>query len=131
MQLSEISNFETFDNQIVLEKTKFSKKSKQNFQTHHLLKQLTPDGNLISMMTGCSYSPEMKLQYMKNICHVAHFHIMMVLSTKNMFKEGQVIKSRGSFGTGFTYAPVSLFELYPAIGNRAENRQPSFCTEDS
>ena len=30
----------------------------------------------------------------------------MVLSTRNMFKEAHAIKSRGAFGTSFTYAPV-------------------------
>ena len=35
------------------------------------------------------------------------------------------MKSRGALGTSFTYAPVSLYELYLAInGNRAVNRQP-------
>ena len=47
-----------------------------------------------------------KLQYMKNIFHVAHLHIMLVLSTRNMFKDAKVIKSRGALGTGFTYALV-------------------------
>ena len=39
----------------------------------------------------------------------------MVLLTRNMFKEAHVIKSRGALGTGFTYAPVLLFELYLAM----------------
>ena len=43
---------------------------------------------------------------MKYTFHVAHFHINMVLLTRNMFKEVKVIKSRGALGTGFTYAPV-------------------------
>ena len=38
--------------------------------------------------------------------NVAHFHINEVLSTRNMFKEVNVPKSRGALGTGFTYAPV-------------------------
>ena len=68
---------------------------------------------------------------MKNTFHVAHFHINRVLSTRNMFKEVHVIKSRGALGTGFTYAPVLLFELYLAINNvePAVNRQPGFRRE--
>ena len=41
----------------------------------------------------------------------------MVLSTRNTFKDVHVPKSRGALGTGFTYAPVLLFELYLAINN--------------
>ena len=65
----------------------------------------------------CAYSAKIKLQHMKNTLHVAHFHINMVLSTRNMFKEVEVTKSRGALGTGFTYAPALLFELYLAINN--------------
>ena len=39
----------------------------------------------------------------------------MVLSTRIMFKEAHIPKSRGASGTGFTQAPISLFELYLAI----------------
>ena len=46
----------------------------------------------------------------------------MVLSTKNMFEEVKVIKSRGALGTEFTYAPVLLFELYLAINNVSNRR---------
>ena len=74
----------------------------------------------------------MKLQYAKIILNVAHFNIDSVLSTRNSCKHAHVPKSLGALGTGFTTAPVLLFELYPAInGNRAVNRQPSFRTEDS
>ena len=43
---------------------------------------------------------------MKNTFHVAHFDINMVLSTRNMFTEVRVPKSRGLIGTRFTYAPI-------------------------
>ena len=43
---------------------------------------------------------------MKNTFNVAHLRINKVLSTRNMFKEVKVPKSRGALGTGFTYAPV-------------------------
>ena len=48
-----------------------------------------------------------------------------------MFKEVHVMKSRGALGTGFTCAPVLLFELYLAINNvePAVNRQPGFRRE--
>ena len=85
---------------------------------------LHSDGNLISIITWCSYSAKIKLQYINNIFHVTHFRINMVLSTKNMFKEVNVIKSRGALGTGFTYAPVLCFK--PAV-----NRQPGFRRWDS
>ena len=64
---------------------------------------------------------------MKNTLNVAHFHMDKVFSTRNMFKEAHVIKSRGALGTGFTYAPVLLFELYPAINNSsmATSGEPS------
>ena len=39
----------------------------------------------------------------------------MALSTRNIFKEVHVTKSRGALGTGFTYAPVLLFERYLAM----------------
>ena len=95
------------------------------------VKKLESDGNFNYIVVLCSHSAKIKLHYIKNIFHVAHFHINLVLSTRNMFKEVNVIKSRGALGTGFTYAPVLLFELYLAISNRAVNRQPSFRTEDS
>ena len=57
----------------------------------------------------------MNLQYIKNTFHVAHFHITEFLSTRNMFKEVHVIKSRGALRTGFTNARV---------WQRAVNRQP-------
>ena len=98
-----ISKFETFENQfLVFWKSKFSIKISKN-DPHQNLKS---DGNLDCIVTSCWYSPEIKLQYMKNTLHVPHFHINMVLSTRNMFKQAKVIKSRGALGTGFTYAPV-------------------------
>ena len=48
----------------------------------------------------------MKLQYIKNTLHVAHFRINLVSLTKNIFKEVKVPKSRGALGTGFSCAPV-------------------------
>ena len=56
-----------------------------------------------------------------------------------MLKEVEIIKSRGALGTGFTYAPVLLFELHLAINNsstshyskKAVNRQPSFRLKES
>ena len=69
-------------------------------------KLLHSDGKPISTIIWCSYSAKIKLQYIKNTFHVAHFHISMLFSTRNMFKEVQVIKIRGAVGTGFTYAPV-------------------------
>ena len=42
-----------------------------------------------------------------------------------MFKEVKVIKSRGALGTGFTYAPELLFELYLAIKNFQNGGKPS------
>ena len=70
--------------------------------------------NIIFIIFWCLYSPEMQLEHVKNIFHVAHFHINMVLSARNMFKEVKLIKSRGALRTGFTYAPVLLFELLPS-----------------
>ena len=61
---------------------------------------------------------------MKNAFHVAHFHTNMVVSTRNMFKEVKVPKSRGALGTGFTHAPVLLFELYLAINNSSTSHSP-------
>ena len=49
---------------------------------------------------------------------------MMVIINRNMFKEVHVIKSRGALGTGFTYAPVLLFELYLAINNSSTSHSP-------
>ena len=59
---------------------------------------------------------------MKNTLNVAHFHINMVLSMRNMFEEVKIIKSRGALGTGFMFQtggkpstwfpPVGLVELY-------------------
>ena len=86
--------------------------------------KLTPDRNFVYIMTRCPYSAKMKLQYMKNIFHVANFHINLVFSMRNMFKEVNVIKSRGALGTGFTYAPVLLFELYLAVNNSSTSHSP-------
>ena len=110
-----ISKNENFKNQIdFFLKSKFSIKKSQKWPS---VKKLTPDRNLSFIVIWCSYSAEIKLQYMKNTFHVAHFHINMVFLTRNMFKEIKVPKSRGALGTGFTYAPVLLFELYLAINN--------------
>ena len=78
-------------------------------------KNLQPDGNLIYIITRCSYSAKMKLQYMKNIFQVAHFHIMMVSIIKNILKQVHVPNKLGRFGTGVPLAPVLLFELYLAM----------------
>ena len=41
------------------------------------------------------------------------WHISLL--KRNKFKEAKVPKKYGALGTGFTYAPVLLFELYLAI----------------
>ena len=71
----------------------------------------------MTLSHGAHTQPKIELKYMKNILHVAHFHIDKVLLSRNVFKQAHVIKIRGALGTGFTYAPVSLFELYLAINN--------------
>ena len=43
-----------------------------------------------------------------------------------MSKEVKVPKSRGALRTGFTYAPVLLFELYLAINNTSTSHSASF-----
>ena len=99
-------NFLKFSKNWIFQKSNsFSKMEVLNkqFQKWHRHNNLQPDGNLNYIVTWCSYSAKIKFQYMKNTFHVAHFHINMVLSTRNMFKEVQVIKSRGALGTGFTY----------------------------
>ena len=74
----------------------------------------------------------MKLQYIKNIFHVTHFHNMMVSIIENISKQAHVINKLGRFGTGVTLAPVLLFELYLAIDvEPAVNRQPGFRGWDS
>ena len=66
-------NFENFKNLIVFFwKWEFPKKM---FPKWPSTKLLHSDGNLISIITWCSYSAKIKLQYMKNTFHVAHFHI--------------------------------------------------------
>ena len=60
---------------------------------------------------------EIKFLYIENIFHAGNFHMNTIISTINMCKEVQVIKSRGALGTRFTYAPVLLFELYLAMAN--------------
>ena len=62
-------------------------------------------------------SNEMKLQYMKDILQIAHFHIRMVSITA---KQAHVINKLGRFGTGF------LLHQYvePAV-----NRQSGFRRE--
>ena len=84
----------------------FKNRNFKNLPKWRSTEKLTPDKNLISIITSCSYSPEMRLRYMKNILHVAHFDTNMVLLTRNMFKEVKVPKSRGALGTGFTYVPI-------------------------
>ena len=104
-------------------KPTFPKKTK-NFENEPSAKLLQPDENLIFTVIWCSYWAEIKLQYMKNTLHVAHFHINIVLSTRNMFKEAHVIKSRGALGTGFPRAPVLLFELYLAMNHSSTSHSP-------
>ena len=96
-------SFESFKNQIVF----FRKKIEIKPQKWPPAKQLHPDGNLISIITSCSYSAKIKLQYIKNTFNGAHFHINRVLLTRNFFKEVHVPKSRGVLGTGFTYVATS------------------------
>ena len=83
-------------------------------------------------------SAKMKLQYMKNIFHVAHFHMVMVFVLKNISKQVNVTKKLGRFGTGIPTAPVwqscgkpstkfphgGLVDVEPAV-----NRQPGFRRE--
>ena len=47
----------------------------------------------------------------------------MGLITKIISKQARVINKLGRFGTGVPLAPVLLFELYLANGDRAVNRQ--------
>ena len=61
----------------------------------------------------------MKPQYTKFISNRVKFHIMMVLSNKNMSKQARVINKLGQLGTGVPLAPVLCFKL-------AVNRQPGF-----
>ena len=89
------------------------------------IKQLPSDGNLICIIIMCSYSPEMKFQYMKNTLHVAHYHINRVLLTRNMFQQAHVPNKLGRFGAGFPIAPVLLFELYLAISHSSTSRSSS------
>ena len=98
LKISKIWKFQK-SNRFLLKIEIFNKKS-QKWPPH---KNLKSDGNRNYIITWCSYSAKIKLQYMKNTFHVAHFHIKMVLSTRNMFKQVHVIKSRGALGTGFTY----------------------------
>ena len=44
---------------------------------------------------------------------MAYFRMMEVLLTENISKQANVTKKLGALGTGFTCAPVSLFELLP------------------
>ena len=97
-------NFEISRNQIdSFWNSKFSTKNLEKWTPHE---NLESDGNRNYIITWCSYSAKIKLQYMKNTFHVAHFDINMVLSTRNMFTEVRVPKSRGLIGTRFTYAPI-------------------------
>ena len=64
------------------------------------VKLLHSDGNHISIITWCSYSAKIKLQYTNNNFHVAHFHKSMVSSMTNMFKGAPAIKNRGALGDG-------------------------------
>ena len=118
-KISKICKFQK-SNRFLLKIEIFNKKS----QKWPPAKLLHSDGNPISIITWFWYSAEIKLLYMKNTSHVAHFHINMSLSTRNMFKEVKVPKSRGALGTGFTYAPVLCFK--PTV-----NRQPGFRRWDS
>ena len=49
-------------------------------------------------MSLFQYIPDYKY---KNISNVAEFHIMMVLSTRNISKQVHVINLLGALGTGF------------------------------
>ena len=57
------------------------------------------------------------------------FHINISLSTKILLEEAHGIKSRGALGTGFTYAPVLLFELYLAINHSSTSYYSSSLLE--
>ena len=41
--------------------------------------------------------------------------MVMVLLTKNIYKQANDTKKLGALGTGFTTAPVLLFELHAAM----------------
>ena len=86
LKLSEIKLF-SFEN----------RNFRKSFKNSPSTEKLTPDGNLIYIITRYSYSPGMKLQNMNNIFHMVHFHINWFHPT---FKEVHVIKSRGALGTG-------------------------------
>ena len=72
-----------------------------------------------------NYCTQMEISFLlSHDAHIAHFHFNGVLLKRNMFKEVNVPKSRGALGTGFTYAPVLLFELYLAINNSSTSHSP-------
>ena len=107
-----------------------SKFSKKNLTTWPSTERLTPDRNVICIITRCSYSPEMKLGYMKNISHVTHFHINSFLSTRNMFKEVHVIKSCGALDEVYLRTSTTL-RTFPSDWQRAVNRQPGSRSDNS
>ena len=115
---------ESFPGKIKFQNSKISKFSRGKSQKITPVKKLESDGNFICIITRCSYSAKMKLQYMKNIFQVAHFHIMIVSIIKNILKQVHVINKLGRSGTGVPLAPVLCFK--PAV-----NRQPGFRRWDS
>ena len=106
---------ESFSKLRKFQNSKISKFSRENLRKSPPVKKLESDGNFIYIITRCSYSAKMKLQYMKNTFQVAHFHIMMVSIIKNIIKQAHVPNKLGRYGTGVPLAPVLLFELYLAI----------------
>ena len=93
-------------------------KTKMKILQNDPSQNLGPDGYIV---IWCSYSPEMKLQYIENTLHGAHVHINIVFRTRNMFEEVRTIKSLGDLGTEFTYAPVWQRAVNRQPGSRANN----------
>ena len=60
-------------------------------------KLLHSDGNPISIITWCSYSAKIKLQYIKNTFHVENFHIRSILSTRKYAKRPKFQKNAVPF----------------------------------
>ena len=113
LKISKIWKFQK-SNRFLLKINFFHKKS----QKWPSRKNLYSDWNCNDIITWCSYSAKIKLQYMKNNFQVAQFHIMMVFINKNIFKQVHLINKLGRFGTGFPLAPV--FELYLAMATSGE-----------
>ena len=77
------------------------------------VRNLKPDGNCVCII--------IRRAIVELHCECGHFHMMMVVSTRNVSKQAHDINKLSALGTSFIIAPVLFFELHLAINHSSDS----------